>query len=163
MVGDFYVDTKTNVADDPTRNRDVRSPVQPVPQWYHDVCDMSFDAFDDLMTKTGWSPAELPVPPEGRQMLEERGLHALIEATPRNNSPEGAPAAVTACAEPRAPSPATREPDTPSEITADEALDRGSKAIAKKGAPTRTPNAVLRMPRCARRLTTAAWSMGGHL
>ena len=68
-----YIGTADNVADDPTRDRDCRLPVNPVPGWITSTDDGHYDGLDAILTARGiddasvarltmdkgwWSPAE---------------------------------------------------------------------------------------------------------
>ena len=69
-----YVYTGENPADDPTRDREVRAPVDPQPEWLAEIRRGEFNNFDDWLVRVDAdlsSIARLPQPPEPLPELPE--------------------------------------------------------------------------------------------
>ena len=64
-----YIHTADNVADDPTRDRDCRTPSEPVPQWLQTAFDGDYTGLDAELTNAGLSAAELARLPEDDQPI----------------------------------------------------------------------------------------------
>lgn len=76
-----YINTKDNPADDPTRNRPVRTPAQPLPDWYAEAENGNFEKMDQWLCDHGADLAtvarlpttpdplpQLPLPPSERHL-----------------------------------------------------------------------------------------------
>ena len=79
-----YIPTADNPADDPTREKEVRSPVEALPDWYEEVINGKFDKLDAWLKFRGGGHAELarlpmpdprPVLPEPPSERHQRRLH----------------------------------------------------------------------------------------
>ncbi len=69
-----YIPTADNPADDPTREKEVRSPVEALPDWYEEVINGKFDKLDAWLEFRGGGHAELarlPPMPDPRPVLPE--------------------------------------------------------------------------------------------
>ena len=67
------------MADDPTRDRDCRTPSEPVPQWLQTAFDGDYTGLDAELTNAGLSAAELARLPEDDQPMQHLCLASLIE------------------------------------------------------------------------------------
>eukprot|EP00435_Cladocopium_sp_Y103_P020762 s4288_g5.t1 len=48
-----YVPSLANVADDPTRDQEIRAPSRPLPDWWYAACEGNFEAFDSWLASLG--------------------------------------------------------------------------------------------------------------
>ena len=60
LVGNYgFVPSLSNVADDPTRQAEVRKPTKPEPSWWASACAGDFRAFDEWLESIGYDPLSL--------------------------------------------------------------------------------------------------------
>ena len=74
-----WLPSATNPSDDPTRDREVRAPVEPLPEWWQSACRGQFEALDRALAEEPGQTLEEDAAP----LLSE----ALLSIAPRAQSP----------------------------------------------------------------------------
>ena len=75
----FYVETRLNPADDPTRGRPLRKPDLPMPDWLQAIADRKFEAFDAWLHSEGLDGQTLSGLPPFSELLSEHAQSSDAE------------------------------------------------------------------------------------